>query len=888
MNEQLPNGTNPEDEKTLQLLSQVAEQTNVNAQFATKLEERLRAARRAKSSSLAASFRQISPVLRWAALMLLLAAALSWSIRTLIPAPQPASENTPAATDGTIFTSTPALPVDETATLITPESGFDFRGAKLSLEASLPTSPTKAHVYLLKKDEPATEEQARAFAERFGIQGEMYTAPNYVFNTTDYVISDGKQSLQVYSQRYFSYTADMSKTIKISTNTPHANAEATIREFLQARGFAFEFSIHPSNAFDGYIVRLLAPDSIPMQYESFTYPAMRVTLDETGEVLIVDATLMEYDSAPLGEYEIITAQEAFDRVLDDYAVTGKMEWGNSPDQAMRDWFRTYPDNQPVTAYGYITKFHAAHSDTPPLVLFDGVPVTGNTSGLESLEHYTFVKATGQYLIENGVRKFSVESWDRSVQEMPFAGTLSRQGNQIILTSTDGSGQQYALIDPPVDPPLDVKAPDSLEVYGVLENDKLSWVFMRFFENVGSGGGGGGNGLGFYKLNLSGAPVPFPSPTARPQSNSGTIGYIVQENDTLASIALNHGISVDELMQANDITENQVVTGETLVIPVSPTPVFFGLYTVKEGDTLIGIAQNLGTTVEELMRINNLTDSSIYIGRQLSVPIPEPAEQRVDDLRGYLSISIHTKADGTSTKEYILDVMNENGSRLYIMEGSLPSELDSYNALPILVSGTIDSLGNLAVENYKIPYPNLQFQIVKGTQSIAQLEGQNVIILTTDDGKSYVEYLATNQFPLTAESITGQLGDILQQEVLIIPDESFGGMPVAHVFQSAIVQENGPTMEIQSNKILTYSDSDDPSLTDYLPPNLTITDVELVYYVSNPYYQVNDSNYSQRSPYIQPAWHFRGRYDDGSEFDVLIQALKQEFLLPELAPYTGVG
>lgn len=948
MNEQLPNGTNSEDEKIAQKLRQVSEQTHASAQFAAELEESLRTARRPQASWLATSFKQISPLLRWAALMLLLAVALSWSIRTLIPAPQPAAEHTPAVTD--VATPTPVFQTQETTTPATQEAGFDFRGAKLYLEAPLPDSPNQAHVYLPTKDEPATEEQARALAERFGIQGEVYTAPNYVFNTNDYVFSDGKQSLQVYSQRFFTYTADLSKTSRITTNTPNDNAESIIREFLQAHGFDFEFSILPSDSFEGYTVRSHAPDSIPMQYESFALPSLRVTLDGAGEVLTLEASLMDYDTVPLGEYEIISAQKAFEKVLDDYSPAGKMEWVHSSGNTTRDWFRSYPDNQPVTAYSYITIYPAADPGKPALVLIDGVPVTGNINGLESLDRFTFVKAVGQFITENGIRKFNVESWDRNVQEATFPGTLSRQGDQIILTEDGGSGQQYVLIDPPADPPLDVKPPDSLEVYGVLEDGKISWVFMRFFENAGSGGGGGGNGLGFYKLNLSGTPVPFPSPTVPPQSNSGTIDYVVQENDTLASIALNHGISVDVLMQANNITENMVITGETLVIPVasspntsqenieyvikegdtiigiaesyglgrtpekiieanpwlreegaltpgktliipvSTTPAFFGLYIVKEGDTLSAIAQRLGTTVDELLRINNLTDSSIYVGQSLSVPIPEPTERPVEDLRGYLSVSIHNKDDGTSRKEYNLEVMEEDRSRIYTMEGALLSELDSYNALPILVSGTIDTSGKLVMEKYKIPYPNLQFQIVKGTQSIAQLEGQDVIIFTTDDGKSYVEFLATNQIPLTAESdfIAGQLGDILEQEVLIIPDETFGGMPVTHVFQSAIFQENGTAMEIQANKILTYNDSDDPSLTDYIPPNLTITDVELVYYVSNPYYQVNDPNYNQRSPYIEPAWHFRGRYDDGSEFDVLIQALNQESLLPELAPYAGVG
>jgi hypothetical protein len=148
--------------------------------------------------------------------------------------------------------------------------------------------------------------------------------------------------------------------------------------------------------------------------------------------------------------------------------------------------------------------------------------------------------------------------------------------------------------------------------------------------------------------------------------------------------------------------------------------------------------------------------------------------------------------------------------------------------------------------------------------------------------------AVNNIPNTT-SATGYQGDLIQQEILVIPDETFGGLPVAHIYQSSIIQEGAPDMQIQGNRIYTYNEPDNPMLSpDYTPPNLTITQVELVYYVSNPYYQVNDPNYNQRSPYIQPAWHFRGRYDDGSGFDVLIQALKQEFLLPELAPHTGMG
>jgi sensor c-di-GMP phosphodiesterase-like protein len=71
-------------EQIAQKINQVAEQTHVNSQFAAELEERLRSAHTPKTSWLASSFKQVSPALRWVALMVLLGLALSLSIKTLI------------------------------------------------------------------------------------------------------------------------------------------------------------------------------------------------------------------------------------------------------------------------------------------------------------------------------------------------------------------------------------------------------------------------------------------------------------------------------------------------------------------------------------------------------------------------------------------------------------------------------------------------------------------------------------------------------------------------------------------------------------------------------------------------------------------------------------
>jgi hypothetical protein len=78
----------------------------------------------------------------------------------------------------------------------------------------------------------------------------------------------------------------------------------------------------------------------------------------------------------------------------------------------------------------------------------------------------------------------------------------------------------------------------------------------------------------------------------------------------------------------------------------------------------------------------------------------------------------------------------------------------------------------------------------------------------------------------------------------------------------------------------------PGVENYVPPELTIESVELVYYVPDP--RTRRQSADSELTYLQPAWRFYGHYSDGSEVEFLVQALKQDFLLPELEPYTGPG
>jgi len=98
-------------------------------------------------------------------------------------------------------------------------------------------------------------------------------------------------------------------------------------------------------------------------------------------------------------------------------------------------------------------------------------------------------------------------------------------------------------------------------------------------------------------------------------------YIVKSGDSLWSIANRYGVTVAELKALNNLTTNNLSVGQVLRIPTievedDTDTSDDNTYVVKSGDSLWSIANRYGTTVSELMRINNLTSSNLQIGQTL--------------------------------------------------------------------------------------------------------------------------------------------------------------------------------------------------------------------------------------------------------------------------------
>lgn len=101
-------------------------------------------------------------------------------------------------------------------------------------------------------------------------------------------------------------------------------------------------------------------------------------------------------------------------------------------------------------------------------------------------------------------------------------------------------------------------------------------------------------------------------------------YRVAEGDTLGSIAERHGLKVETVLQANDLSDPELIhEGQELTI----LPVDGLLYTVESGDNLIDLAERFQADANEIVEANGLVDAeSLQIDQKLIIPggtLPPP-------------------------------------------------------------------------------------------------------------------------------------------------------------------------------------------------------------------------------------------------------------------------
>lgn len=148
-------------------------------------------------------------------------------------------------------------------------------------------------------------------------------------------------------------------------------------------------------------------------------------------------------------------------------------------------------------------------------------------------------------------------------------------------------------------------------------------------------------------------------------------YTVKRGDTLYGISNQFGVSVEDIKRLNGLTNNTIQVGQVLKIPnnsgTNPSGVF--IYTVKKGDSLYNIARRYSTTVNEIISLNNLKTINLSIGQQLIIPETGDSVNTLPEYTNYVvkkgdTLYSIARSFGTSVDQIIKD-NNLNSSVLTI-------------------------------------------------------------------------------------------------------------------------------------------------------------------------------------------------------------------------------
>ena len=118
-----------------------------------------------------------------------------------------------------------------------------------------------------------------------------------------------------------------------------------------------------------------------------------------------------------------------------------------------------------------------------------------------------------------------------------------------------------------------------------------------------------------------------------RENGSPTTYTVQKGDNLYDISKKFQIPVSELMKINNLTTDSLQIGQVLKVKIGAEEIgieeCFGEgyenlgkryleHTVTKGDSIYSIARNYNTTVDNIIKLNNLKNTNLSLGQVLKI------------------------------------------------------------------------------------------------------------------------------------------------------------------------------------------------------------------------------------------------------------------------------
>ncbi|MCZ0702193.1 spore germination protein [Natronobacillus azotifigens] len=240
-------------------------------------------------------------------------------------------------------------------------------------------------------------------------------------------------------------------------------------------------------------------------------------------------------------------------------------------------------------------------------------------------------------------------------------------------------------------------------------------------------------------------------------------HVVQQGDTLFSIANNYGTTSQAISDANELDNpDQLVVGQALVIPIVGQ-----FYYVQPGDSLFKIAQQFNLTYKELASINTIDPNQpLSIGFRLY--IPEQPKRTIET-------NAYVEPIGTTVSPTLINASEKHAPLLTYLapfsyqvnrDGSLqPPLLDNFQtiaeqnqAVLMLVITNLeegafsDELGHLIVTDEQVQNRMLD-EIIQTAQTVGFRDVHfDLEYLPPEDREAYNQFLRKAKERLSTEGL----------------------------------------------------------------------------------------------------------------------------------------
>ncbi|MCL1622811.1 LysM peptidoglycan-binding domain-containing protein [Moraxella sp. Tifton1] len=227
------------------------------------------------------------------------------------------------------------------------------------------------------------------------------------------------------------------------------------------------------------------------------------------------------------------------------------------------------------------------------------------------------------------------------------------------------------------------------------------------------------------------------------SNTNVSNYTVKAGDTLIGIANSLGVGSNDIATLNDFSSNfRLIAGQSIKVPATKTTVSRKLnnqpikYTVKSGDSLTSVASIHNISIDELAAANNLTrTSTLILGKTITIPAATNSSQPTKEVSKPTSNNSNASS---KTESYTI----QNGDNLTRLAKKYDMSVSDLAKLNGLAANTQLRQG----QSIKVP---------KLTTTYRVRSGDNLISLARRYGVSVDELAKMNDIDNNASLRIGQ-------------------------------------------------------------------------------------------------------------------------------------